>query len=275
MSTQTKNIVFTWNNWDLDDLEKLTNTLNELCTFYCYGKEGLFATPHLQGYAEFKGRHRLSWYAKLFNNWHIEPRKGTAQQAKEYCEKEGDFFQYGDISGSQGTRSDLVGLYESLKSGATLRDISDGHFKQFLRYERAIRSYRLIHGDRRNWETEVFVLWGKTGTGKTRHVHDNEVDEDVYVHPGGPWFDGYDGHTVVLFDDFSGSCFPIAYLLKLLDRYPFSVPVKGAFVSFTPRRIYITSNIDPDQWYCGAHTEHVNALRRRFTKVTHFDSFFQ
>ena len=116
------------------------------------------------------------------------------------------------------------------------------------------------------------VYHGKTGAGKTRSVMDNVDDpEDIYIHPGGQWFDGYDGQPIVLFDDYAGSEFKLQYLLKLLDRYPMQVPVKGGFVSFVPQEIYITSNLDPNDWYKNAHQEHVSAMFRRFTNVVNFE----
>lgn len=37
---------------------------------------------------------------------HIEPRKGKAVQAVEYCKKEGKFYEYGQLC-KQGHRTDL------------------------------------------------------------------------------------------------------------------------------------------------------------------------
>lgn len=122
---------------------------------------------------------------------------------------------------------------------------------------------------KRDWVTEVLVFWGRTGAGKTRLVH--ELATDLYIHPGGAWFDGYDGQADVLFDDFGGSDFRLPYLLKLLDRYQMTVPIKGGFVQWAPRRIFITSNIDPNNWYSGAFIEHQAALRRRITGIRHFE----
>jgi hypothetical protein len=116
------------------------------------------------------------------------------------------------------------------------------------------------------------VYWGRTGAGKTRAVFDNVPSpEDIYVHPGGQWFDGYDGQPIVLFDDFGGSEFKLTYFLKLLDRYPMQVPIKGGFVSWIPKEVYITSNRNPLEWYPNAHGEHVNAMFRRFTNNVRFE----
>lgn len=124
----------------------------------------------------------------------------------------------------------------------------------------------------RDWKCSVVVYWGRTGTGKTRAVFDNVNDkEDIYVHPGGNWFDGYDQHKIVLFDDYGGSEFKLTYLLKLIDRYPIRVPIKGGFTSWVPEEIYITSNRSPDSWYPNAHEEHIDAMFRRFTNIVRFN----
>lgn len=130
----------------------------------------------------------------------------------------------------------------------------------------------MAYAPKRDWQPSVIVYWGRTGAGKTRAVFDNlHSTEDIYVHPGGSWFDGYEGQPIVLFDDYAGSEFKLQYLLKLLDRYPMQVPVKGGFVSFVPREIYLTSNLDPADWYSNAHREHVDAMFRRFTNVVLFE----
>lgn len=112
----------------------------------------------------------------------------------------------------------------------------------------------------------VTVLHGPTGSGKTRRAF--EHDPELWSYPGSGWFDGYYGQATVLFDDFSGSEFKITFLLRLLDRYPMQVPVKGGFTWWAPEQIFITSNLSPDRWYPNAHIEHVRALQRRFSEVT-------
>jgi len=147
--------------------------------------------------------------------------------------------------------------------------VADEHFSSFIRFQRGIQSYRFVKDQARDFPTEVHVYWGATGTGKTKKVFDE--NSDVWVHAEGMWFDGYEGQESVLFDDFHGGVFKLPYLLKLLDRYPMRVPIKGGFVQWKPRRIYITSNLDPKMWFMSAHTEHVAALERRFTTVTLFE----
>jgi len=92
---------FTLNNYTDDELEMLRNLVGgHLTTYAVFGKEvGESGTPHLQGYFEFKSR----WDLIRLRRWaldraHYEPRRGTAEEASNYCKKDGDWEQYGTIS---------------------------------------------------------------------------------------------------------------------------------------------------------------------------------
>lgn len=239
-------------------------------------------TPHMQGYMETSKEVRFTQVFKLFGfNFHLERRKASSgEEAQDYFEHpenhnkppHAGFEFYGVMSKNRkGKRNDLLELKASLDAGETLAEVADKHFGCFVRYEKSIRSYKRLKASPRDFVPEVIVLWGDTGTGKTRKAF--ESGPAPYFHPGGSWFDGFEGQEVAIFDDFSGSCFPIAYLLKLLDRYPMQVPIKGGFVEWNPRKIFITSNMNPKDWYSKALPEHVLALERRFTKVEHFLDF--
>lgn len=271
---RTKYVCATCNNYSDFDVIHLRSLVGRgIASYVIFGREtGDNGTRHLQIYVEFPKRLRFNQLREVLPGYHIESRRGTPKEASDYCEKDQDFEIFGEISvGGPGFRSDLAQLHESLQSGKRLRDIADDHFGCFVKYQRGISAYRLVKATSRNWLCSVVIYWGRTGAGKTRAVIDNSADiDDIYIHPGGPWFDGYDGQDIVLFDDFSGSEFKISYLLKLLDRYPMRVPVKGGFVQWTPREIYITSNKDPLLWYSGALNEHQNALIRRVTNCVEF-----
>jgi len=124
---------------------------------------------------------------------------------------------------------------------------------------------------------EVLVYWGRTGTGKTRSVYEYSDSNNVQVYTlpqnykgGVVWWDGYDGQEVVLIDDFYG-WLPLSYLLQLLDRYPFKVRTNDGYQEFRSKRIYITSNQDPREWYSGVQSEETKAaMLRRITSIKHF-----
>lgn len=268
MTDQSKYWCFTLNNYSTDE-EEAIKCIN--CSYVIYGKEiGESGTPHLQGYIELSTRRRFGAVKRLFPiRTHLEVRRGTAQQAREYCLKDDvSAYECGTISRGQGARNDLEGLHEDLKNGKSLKDIRDDHFANYLKYSKSIHQYVLHKDTPRTWRTQVRCYWGNTGTGKTRQAFTDFPE--AYFHPGGPWFDGYEGDEHVIFDDFGGSEFKLTYLLKLLDRYPMRVPVKGGFTQWKPRVIVITSNHPPMEWYPNAKLEHVNALLRRLEVISHF-----
>lgn len=72
----------------------------------------------------------------------------------------------------------------------------------------------------------------------------------------------------VVLDEFRGAI-DISHLLRWFDRYPVIVEVKGSAVVLKAKKIWITSNISPDDWYPDLDAETKAALRRRLT-ITHF-----
>lgn len=270
---RAKNWVFTLNNYSPEEEENLAllATQDDII-FLGYGREvGESGTPHLQGIVLLSRRLRTRALSRKpgLQRAHLEAMRGTVQSAWEYASKDGDVVEFGELpEAGQGRRVDLESLRTDLQNGVPLSVISNVHFSNYIRYNRGIEKYVALNSTPRNWVCSVVVYWGRTGSGKTRAVHENATS--LYTHVGGQWFDGYEGHKQVLFDDFSGSDFKIAYLLKLLDRYPMQVPVKGGFVNWAPEEIYLTSNLNPNVWFPNAHREHVAALFRRFTFVFEF-----
>lgn len=276
---RSKYFCFTINNYNEEEeqtLQTLANQKNKV-TYLIYGREvGENGTRHIQGYIEFLNRQRFAGAKRMLGNrCHLERRLGTSTEAAEYCRKDGDVFENGEISVSkQGHRSDLDSLHESLKAKKSLAEISDEHFGVFLKYERTIRSYKFLHSIPRNPEKppSVICYWGNTGTGKTKAVWANCVSvNDVWVYPGKGWFDGFEDHTIALFDEFRGSSMELHLLLQILDRYPLKVRIKGAHVNWNPQEIYLTSNQNPIDWYPNVDQASRDALMRRFTNIVYFE----
>jgi hypothetical protein len=264
---------FTVNNYDREVEEALQQLANDANTSYLvYGREvgAENQTPHLQGYIEFSTKKSFSRVrGALPEGAHIERRRGTAAEAATYCKKDGDFFEEGRIS-RPGRRSDLEVIRQEIKEGADDLTIADNHFSQWCQYRRAFSQYRnLLQSERPKVAPFIHVIWGPSGVGKSKYVRHMHPDERIYNWGGDRWFDGYDGQPVALFDDFDGTGLEFRMLLRVLDRYKLRVPVKGGFVDWNPRRIYITSNNDPMFWYAG---EDCAPLLRRLTIVDHVRS---
>lgn len=214
---------------------------------------------HVQGYVEFTKPQRRPAVQRALRNEtaHVEPRRGSRDQAREYARKEDTRFdgpwEVGVWIGGRGDRTDLVALLSDLEAGHSLRLISNDHFASFLRYNRGIHLWRLLNVQRRFWKPEVYVFHGPTGTGKTRAAWQIAGEEAYILTPqqaasGVGWWDGYDLHEDVIIDEFYG-WLRYSFLLQLLDQYPIRVEFKGGSVEFVARRIFLTSNKRPEDWY--------------------------
>lgn len=209
---------------------------------------------HIQGYFVFSKRKRLSSIKKLLgdNTIHLEQRKGSHQQAKDYCTKDESRlhgpYEYGDDKDLvKSKKRKFEDIRDKIKSGASELDIADEYFGLWVRYYKAFSAYRMLVSKPRDFETEVRVYWGKAGVGKSRRAT-YEAGPNAYRKPRGKWWDGYDGESNVIFDDFYG-WIELDELLRICDRYAHRVPVKGGYVNFRPRLIIFTSNVDPLSWY--------------------------
>lgn len=267
-SKQSRRWCFTLNNYTEEDLTFWDSAvLNNVVTYVLYAKEvgQECGTPHLQGYLELAKKKTLKGLkSTLQATIHLEVAKGSLAQQVAYISKQSTPVTFGTPM-AQGKRNDLEEVKDLLDSGASMAAIAETHFSNFIRYERGFRSYINLSRQSRNRDPpEVYALVGKPGTGKTRYVHDKH--EDIWSWGGDRWFDGYDGHEIALFDDFDGGDLSYRMLLRVLDRYPMKVPVKGGFSVWIPRRIYLTSNLRPEQWY---NLEDPAALLRRI-KVIEF-----
>jgi len=238
-------------------------------------EQGEAGTPHLQGYVNFKNPVRFSEIRKLFidSRAHVSAAKGTAEQNKKYCTKEEGRIQgpweYGDVP-KPGKRNDLLAVKELLDLGASLTEVSDSFFSQFCRYSRAFKEYQLLHSPRRSWPMEVRVIWGSTGTGKSRWCQENYPDAYWKSKNSGAqqFWDGYLGQSTIVIDEFYG-WLSWDYLLRLLDRYPFSLDTKHGTVNCSAKTIIFTSNKHPKDWYPNSKYgwDDSNPLRRRLTEV--------
>lgn len=139
-------------------------------------------------------------------------------------------------------------------------------------YVRYFGNLKRIHVDSLSpdpCEKEVFVFWGSTGTGKSRRAWEEATFNAYPKDPNSKFWDGYRGQQEVVIDEFRGAI-SISHMLRWLDRYPTIVEIKGSSCVLRCKKVWITSNLSPDQWYADLDEETRLALRRRFTQVTHF-----
>jgi len=112
-----------------------------------------------------------------------------------------------------------------------------------------------------------------SGGGKTYNCYEKfgeGVYKFVYSHSG-MWFDGYDQHEVMMLDEFRGNHVDFSEFLRVLDRLPNSLPVKGGFRQNLARVIFITSIKSPMNVF---HvTEDVEQFIRRLDIIINLSKF--
>jgi len=231
------------------------------------------AKYHLQGYIAFKSNQRFKKLSRSMPGAHWELRKGSHAQARDYCIKEESRvtdcipYLYGDeLSDAQGNRTDLWEIHGEIRDGRGEQYIMENHFGSWTRYHKSFLRAISMYQEKRNWKPTVEVYYGDSGSGKSRKA--NEENPGAYWKPPDTkWFDGYSGQDVVILDDFRGTWFNDSYLLRLLDRYPMDVENKGSHVPFIPKKIIITSNIHPKDWYGFTGDWDSSPLKRRLDVI--------
>jgi len=115
-------------------------------------------------------------------------------------------------------------------------------------------------------ERTVVCYWGDAGTGKSRRAWE-EAGLDAYPKcPRSKFWCGYRGSAHVVIDEFRGGI-DLGHFLRWLDRYPVIVDTKGGATVLKATHIWITSNLNPNDWFPGICQETLAALRRRMTII--------
>jgi len=200
-------------------------------------------------------------------NPHIDVRRGSPLQAADYVKKADTRvagpFEFGTIQAdrqSQGKRTDLAEVAHALEKGATTRAIVRKYLPTFIKYHSGIERAAAYLADPESLDDppEVFILWGTAGVGKTRTVRQltkgdlfdvrlpDRVGSDLLR------FDFFDGQANVLLDEYVGQT-GIDGIKKLCDHYPFKARTFGGEIAIRPKRIWFTSQHNPQTWWAGAY----------------------
>lgn len=271
---KTTSWCFTINNPQDGD----TSTLRSLgleATYLVYGSElGESGTRHYQGFVVFKNSKGLAQAKQAIGGrGHLEPMRGTPQQASDYCKKDGDFVECGTLP-KPGRRTDLDGAIERLNDTRSLCTVAQEFPSEFVKYGRGLINYFAIAEilPARKQKTICRVYVGPPGVGKSRRCLAEAAEFGrVYYKPNGKWWDGYIGQEAVILDDFYGGI-QFHELLNILDMYDHRVEYKGGYMRFVAIAVFISSNRRPSEWYKKEDGE-IGALYRRFTEYRYMRTY--
>jgi len=273
--SQLTKFCFTLNNWTQLEYDAI---IRYDCKWIVVGKEiGKEGTPHLQGAIVLNKQMRFSAIKKIpgLERAHIERMMGTDRDSLKYCSKEDpDPFTRGELSDNyQGKRNDLLAAVEAIKANPNIEALckeSDEFSSMYIKYCKGITQFSSLMESSRVGPPTVLWIYGPTGSGKTRSAMEfgMATDMSMWISSGSlQWFDGYRGQRIAILDDLrSGHC-KFSFLLRLLDRYPFSVPIKGSFANWKPDVIIITSPLSPREMFDLKREGDIAQLERRITHL--------
>lgn len=246
-------------------------------SYYIMGLEVASTTGkhHIQGYVRFERQTLFTaavhWAEHI--SFELEgrpPHVEMARQpvpAREYCKKEGSFFEWGSMPVSeQGRRTDLESALEDVVAGKRRRELITLHPGVFVRYWGNLHRVADVLGYKHpRIERELHVWFGPPGSGKTTTALSEYPEAWWFPESGASntWWDGYMDEDVIIVDEFAPDHpWTIQKMNRLADPSPLRLQTKGGFVCLNHSKIIFLTNIDPMTWWSNDQT--VGALHRRF-----------
>jgi len=204
---------------------------------------------HLQAYIEFKEAISFnSAKTRLPEGSHIEIRKGSRDDARDYCRKDESRiagpYECGEWC-KAGQRTDLEELFSLIKAEKPLQEIIETNPTCAIRNWKHLKCIGDFYVSNRDFKTKVIWCYGCTGSGKSRWAFNTYPN--AFWKPNNRWWDGYDPreHETVIWDDWAPDIIGYKEMLRLMDRYPMFIEQKGLTTKFRAKTLVFTSIIHP------------------------------
>lgn len=281
-----KNWVFTWYahdipaTWEGETLDgrftKMTDVMAgaEDIGYFFAGRETCPTTgaKHLQGFAHFEKKKRLTQLKKIWGGIHWEPAREGFEENWVYCTKEDkEPFTFGDLPTFANN-----GIRERNRWDDAYQMAKEGNFDEMPKdiLLRCYNSCKAVHrdfqekpGNLEHYNAEW--IYGESGSGKSTLAR--EENPDSYPKECNKWWCGYQGQTTALVEDIDPECAQrlARYIKVWCDKFPFCAEVKGASSLIRPEKIVFTSQYTIEECF---NERDAVAIRRR-CKVRKIENF--
>lgn len=220
---------------------------------------------HYQIVATFAQKRTLSQCkAQFTQSTHCEPARSNA--ARTYCWKDdtriGEPFEFGQLPHRRHVAADWDLVRKNAEKGNMAAIPSD----IYVRYYGNLHKIRADNFQPTFRQVEVVCYWGLTGTGKSHKSWEEAGSTSYSKDPRTKFWCGYTDQTNVILDEFRGAI-DISHLLRWFDKYPVRVETKGSSRPLLATKFWITSNLQPSEWYPDLDQATLKALLRRMKVV--------
>lgn len=209
---------------------------------------------------------RFAAIQKLFPGIHIEPMRGSKEDAEAYIRKSGRFEEKahtivvpaifrGEICANRGHRNDLEAIEEMLNDGMLPEEIMDRSLA-YRRYEKYIKgAFFRLQSKKTAPLRKITVYWhvGASGSGKTYayvQLCETRGEDNVYLMSdyGTGGLDKYESQPILFMDEFKGRL-AFADLLGYLEGYKKQIHCRYQNVLALWNEVHITSVFPPEAMY--------------------------
>ena len=214
-------------------------------------------TEHYHLYISLKSPRRWSWLNERFHGAHIEIAHKNALACCRYVSKDGMYLSYGNVPDVTRQSKTAREKAEDLAREEIVMKIRKGQLKfsdlsnsQLLdtKLVRAAKDAASMTQGPMRPEVYICCFISPTGWGKSYSVWETfQHVASVEFGSSQEWFLDAE-QEVMLFDEFCGQV-RAQKMLKYLDCYPISLPIKGGHRPCYWKLIFICSNTPPDEWY--------------------------
>lgn len=222
---------------------------------------------HWQCYINFKNARSFKALKKILPKAHIEKAKGNAKQNREYCIKDGEFEEYGELP-EQGKKK---------LSAEELKNMSDAEIIEFdIRCHKAyINAREILKAPIKvgQWKknVKVYYIQGPSGSGKSydaeQIIMKHGYDEFNLVQFRNDFWMGTGDCKACIYDDWRPSDMRPSEFIKFIDYNIQMMNVKGGSRKNMYELIIITSVIPLKEIYVNYDDEPRKQWERRIELI--------